>query len=155
MGVSKILSCFLCQRKYKYLNNTMYASYLSVCQPEHRSQLFSVWLGDILLYFKSLLESFPLQVWKHRPRPWPFPLVRLWHCVFCEDGIRTWKTRQGHEVKKQRESKGKSCRCHTHTSKHRGGQAGDLCVIVLYVMTTWEGVLKLMRAWLSAAAAAA
>lgn len=72
------------------MSNT--TAYLSVCQAEHRSQLFSVWFGDILLYFESLLQSLSLQVWKHRSRPRPLPLVRLRHCVFCEDGIWTYKT---------------------------------------------------------------
>lgn len=80
-------------------------SYLSVCQAEHGGQLLSVWLGDILLYLKSLLEPFPLQVGKHRPRPRPFPLVRLWHRVFREDGVRAWKTRRGRGVKNQKKNR--------------------------------------------------
>lgn len=95
------------------------SSHLSVCQPEHGSQLFSVWLGDILLYFESLLKSFSLQIWKHCSWPWPFPLVCLWHCVFCEDSIGTCVEDKegGHECKRIRETQGNIyCRtCQTET----------------------------------------
>lgn len=78
------------------------SSYLSICEPQHGSQLLSVRLGDVLLYLKSLLQAFPLQVGEHGPRPRPLPLVRLRHCVFCEDGVGTWRrqkhTRGGHEI---------------------------------------------------------
>lgn len=105
-------------------------SHLSVRQPQHGRQLFSVRFGDVLLDFKPLLQSFSLQVGEHRPGPRPLPLVGLWHGVFGEDGIRTWKT--GVE----------------------DGQAEKvfppgmmlLSATVPHVWTTWESVLKLMLA---------
>lgn len=80
-------------------------SHLSVCQAEHGGQLLSVRLRDILLYFKSLLQPFPLQVGEHRPRPRPFPLVRLWHRVFREDGVGPWKTQRGYAVGSRKENR--------------------------------------------------
>lgn len=70
-------------------------SHLSICEPQHGSQLLSVRLGDVLLYLESLLQTFPLQVGEHGPRPRPLPLVRLRHRVFREDGVGTCR-RQKH-----------------------------------------------------------
>lgn len=138
---------------------TFESSHLSVCQPEHRSQLFSVRLGDIFLYLKSLLQSFPLQVGEHRPRPRPLPLVRLWHRVFSEDGVRTYGRHQedimrlNKKRKERRESRGTSSLQVSHTSKKQQFPVCDITSSYMWV-ATWEGVLKLMLAWMPAAAAA-
>jgi len=64
---------------YAVINDTWQTTNLCVCQSEHGGQLSPVGLCHVLLHFKTLLQTFPLQVWEDStwPRSLPFRLLLL------------------------------------------------------------------------------